>query len=279
MIAIRQTRTILDQIVERKRERLLIQRQAQPLEYLQEEVRLAAMADQLPATGNFARQIRRDKSLGIIAEIKKASPSKGIIQPDFHPAEQAAAYVAAGVQAISVLTEEHYFQGCSQDLSSVCAVAPLPILRKDFIIEPGQIYEARLLGASAVLLICSLLDDQTLADFLELANSLGLAALVEIHDLPELMRALDCGAQVIGINNRDLRTFEVDLRTIERLAGLIPQDRTIVAESGITTAADLARVYRAGAQAALIGETLMRAAGSRSSVREHLDSLFQELPR
>jgi indole-3-glycerol phosphate synthase len=279
MIAVRQTQTILDQIVERKHGRLFIERQSCPVDRLREQVAQAQSEGRLPPAVDFARRIRRENSIGIIAEIKKASPSRGVIQPDFRPAGQAAAYESAGVQAISVLTEEYYFQGSSHDLAAARAAAALPLLRKDFIIEPGQIYEARLLGASAILLIGALLDDEQLAASLTLAHTLGLAALVEIHDLPELMRALACGARLIGINNRDLRTFHIDLGTTERLAGLIPQDRTIVAESGIATPADLARVYRAGAHAALIGETLMRAGSSAAAVKSCLDTLFQEMPR
>jgi indole-3-glycerol phosphate synthase len=217
--------------------------------------------------------------LSLIAEIKKASPSKGLIQPDFNPAEQAAAYAAAGVQAISVLTEEDYFLGSDEHLKAVHAAVTVPILRKDFTVEPGQIYEARLLGASAVLLICAVLEDKELVEYLQLTHELGMQALVEIHSLPELMRALSAGAQVIGINNRDLHSFHVDLNTTERLAGLIPNDRVIVAESGITTANDLARVYRAGAHAALIGETLMRSAGSPESVRAKIHELFGAMPK
>lgn len=279
MTAILETQSILDQIVAKKRQRLGICRAAQSLGALREQFEQARNQNILAQVHNFTAGLHQHKSLGVVAEIKKASPSKGIIQPDFHPADQAQAYADAGVQAISVLTEEDYFSGSLQDLILVRAQVSLPLLRKDFIIEPGQIYEARLAGASAVLLICALLDDQTLAEYLDLAHQLGLAALVEIHDLPELMRALAVGASLIGINNRDLRTFHVDLTVTERLAGLIPAGRTIVAESGLMTARDVARVYRAGAHAILVGEALMRAAGSPDSVRQQLQVLLEELPR
>ncbi len=278
-MAIRQTQTILDEIVEKKQQRLLIRRSQQPLEALQEKLQTAIQTGALPPAADFTADLRQSKSLSIIAEIKKASPSKGVIQPDFRPAEQALAYAAAGVQAISVLTEEDYFAGSSQDLQAVHAAVPTPLLCKDFIIEPGQIYEARLLGASAVLLICALLGDDDLANYLKLTKSLGMSALVEIHDLPELMRALAVGANVIGINNRDLKTFHVELGTTERLAGLIPTGRIIISESGIATPHDLARVYRAGVHGVLIGETLMRSAGSPDLVQNKIHELFRELPR
>lgn len=277
MMAIRQTQTILDKIVEKKQQRLLERRKAQPLELLMATFDQAIKSGQLSPVADFAAELRQPKTLSIIAEIKKASPSKGIIQPDFHPAEQAVAYMKAGVQAISVLTEEDYFLGSDQDLQAVHAAVPTPILRKDFIIEPGQIYEARLMGASAILLICAILDDEELGSYLELAQKLGLSVLVETHDLPELMRALAVGANIIGINNRDLRSFHVDLHTTERLAGLIPTDKIIVAESGIVTPHDMARVYRAGAQAVLIGETLMRSAGSTDSIQAKIEELFGEM--
>jgi len=279
MTAILQTQTVLDQIVAKKQQRLAISRSSKSLGELREHFEQARNDKALPVITDFAFGLRQPKSLGVIAEIKKASPSKGIIQLDFHPEQQAQAYVSAGVQAISVLTEEDFFQGSLQDLARVHSKVSLPLLRKDFVIEPGQLYEARLAGASAILLICALLDDKTLVEYLELSEQLGLAALVEIHDLNELMRALAAGAALIGINNRDLATFHVDLAVTERLAGLIPAGRTIVAESGLMTPQDVARVYRAGAHAVLIGESLMRAAGSDESVSRQLASLFKELPR
>ncbi len=267
------TGTILDRIAEQKRFRLEQRQAAQSFASL----RSAAEALAEPPA-DFVAALRIPKSLGLIAEIKQASPSQGIIAPDFQPVEQARSYAAAGVQAISVLTEEDFFLGTDEHLRAVHAAVPTPLLRKDFTIDAWQIYEARLLGASAVLLIVALLDDAQLRDYLALARSLSLAALVEVHTLPELIRAIDCGAQLIGINNRDLKTFHVDLGVTERLAGIIPNDRTIVAESGISSAHDLARVYRAGAHAALIGETLMRAGSSASAVAAAIRQLYAELP-
>jgi indole-3-glycerol phosphate synthase len=271
------TGTILDRIVEQKSFRLDQRQRLLPLENLRREAE--ALIARGPGPVNFAAALRQPKSLALIAEIKRASPSKGIIAPDFHPVLQAEDYDRSNVQAISVLTEEDFFLGSDEDLAAVHQAVPLlPLLRKDFTIDSYQIYEARLLGASAILLIVALLDDALLRDLLAQARSCGLSALVEVHTLGELLRAIDCGAQVIGINNRDLKTFHVDLSVTERLAGIIPNDRTVVSESGIATARDMARVYRAGAHAVLIGETLMRKAGSGDAVDAAIRQLYAEMP-
>lgn len=281
MSPINSTGTILDRIVDQKRFRLDQRQQQRSLLDLRRD---AEALTALPA--DFAAVLKQPKSLGLIAEIKQASPSKGIIAPDFRPVEQARAYAAANVQAISVLTEEDFFLGSDDYLVAVHAAVPQPILRKDFTIDPYQIYEARLLGASAILLIVALLSDEQLREYAALAQSLGLAALIEVHTMDELMRALDCGARIIGINNRDLKSFHVDLNTTERLASVIPQDRIVISESGIVTPRDMARVYRAGAHAVLVGETLMRSAGSNladasaslSQVAATIRELYSEMP-
>jgi indole-3-glycerol phosphate synthase len=267
------TGTILDRIVEQKRFRLTQRERKLPLETL-----IAQVSALTTVPADFASVLRIPKRLSLIAEIKQASPSKGIIQPDFQPVSQAIAYAAANVQAISVLTEEDFFLGSDNDLRAIHAQVSTPLLRKDFTISAYQVYEARLLGASAILLIVAILSDRQLAELHQLARSLGLAVLVEVHNLDELLRAMSAGAEIIGINNRDLHTFHVDLSTTERLAGLIPQDKTIVAESGIENARDMARVYRAGAHAVLVGETLMRAAGSTESVTSKIKELLAQLP-
>ncbi|HEY3417196.1 MAG TPA: indole-3-glycerol phosphate synthase TrpC, partial [Armatimonadota bacterium] len=190
------------------------------------------------------------------AEVKKASPSRGVIREDFHPAEIARTYEQAGASAISVLTNEKYFQGKLAYLEEVRAVTTLPLLRKDFIIHPAQIYEA--VGrADAVLLIVAALEQGELADFIALATTCGLDTLVEVHDRAELDIALEVGAPTIGINNRDLRTFKVDLRTTFDLLPAIPADRRIVSESGIRTAAQVKELSVAGVDAILVGESLM----------------------
>ena len=248
------TGTILDRITAKKAERILSRMEHHSMEELREK----AIASPV-ITRSFAKALRTN-SLNIIAEVKKASPSKGIITEDFRPAEQALAYEAAGAAAISVLTEQDFFLGRDFHLTDIVNQVSLPVLRKDFTIDYSQIYEARIMGASAILLIAALLPDDVLASFRELAGELGLSVLCEVHTMDELMRALDIGADIIGINNRDLKTFHVDLSVTERLAPMIPQGRTIVSESGIHTPADLSRCYRSGAHAVLIGESLMRGA-------------------
>jgi indole-3-glycerol phosphate synthase len=267
------TGTILDKIIADKQKRLQERKTKITLE------ELSLQANNCKTTiPNFARSLRRGNSLSIIGEIKKASPSRGIIQPNFNPADQARAYQSAGISAISVLTEEDHFLGSDNYLREAASAVSLPILRKDFIVDPYQIYEARLLGASAILLICAVLDQPLLQELLNLTHNLGMQALVEVHNLNELMMALDSQARIIGINNRDLHSFHVDLATTERLAGVIPAGRIVVAESGIATSADMARIYRAGAHAVLIGETLMRAAGTDNSIRGTIDLLYGDLP-
>jgi indole-3-glycerol phosphate synthase len=219
---------------------------------------------------DFAAALRPVEGVALIAEIKKASPSAGIICPDFDPIRIARQYVGAGAAALSVLTDEQYFQGKLDYLRQVRDVVPVPLLRKDFIIDELQIYEAVAGGADAVLLIAALLDDAQLRDYRGLAQHLNLAALVEVHDESELERALNTGATIIGINNRDLKTFRVDLATTERLAARIPAEWTAVAESGIQTRADVDRVAGAGARAILVGESLMRSGNIGDKVKELL---------
>lgn len=196
----------------------------------------------------------------IIAEIKKASPSKGVIRVDFDPVSLARRYAESGAAAISVLTEERYFQGHLQHLQAVRQAVQIPLLRKDFLFDSYQLYEARAYGADAVLLIVAMLSDALLRELLALAATLDLAALVEVHDRDQLQRALQAGARIVGINNRDLRTFETTLVTTEILAPLVPGDVVVVAESGIEFPADIERLTRSGVTTFLIGEAFMRAA-------------------
>jgi indole-3-glycerol phosphate synthase len=214
--------------------------------------------------------LRRDAT-SIIAEVKRASPSKGPIAPDIVAVEVAAEYIAGGTAAISVLTDERFFHGSLDDLRLVAAVAEqTPVLRKDFVLDAYQIAEARAAGAAAVLLIVAALTDESLRELHQAACEYGLDALVEVHDEAELERALAAEATLIGVNNRDLRTFEVDLVTTERLATLVPPEVTLVGESGIRTRADVERLGRAGVHAVLVGETLMRAPDRAAAVRELL---------
>ncbi len=210
--------------------------------------------------GGFRAAIDRGpKQLGLIAEVKKASPSAGIIDPDFDPVRQAKRYLEGGASCLSILTDEPYFQGSLSYLSQISKFSDAPLLRKDFTIHEVQIHEAAVAGADAILLIVAALDDDTLRRLYDEAKAFQLDVLVEVHDLPEMERALELGADLIGVNNRNLKTFEVDLATTERLAEEVPDDTLLVSESGIKSTADAMRVLEAGANAVLIGETLMRA--------------------
>lgn len=208
---------------------------------------------------SFADALRADPTrLAMIAEVKRASPSAGTIAADFDPLTIARGYEKAGANALSILTDEKYFQGRLEYLSLIRSQVDIPCLRKDFIIHEAQIFEAVVAGADAILLIVAALDQPTLEHLLEVAHTYQLDALVEVHDLPELERALATDARIIGVNNRNLKTFTVDLATTEALAEEVPDDILLVAESGIKTPADAERLAEAGADALLVGETLMR---------------------
>lgn len=202
---------------------------------------------------------RGASSLGLIAEVKKASPSVGLIDPDFDPIRQAGRYIDGGASCLSILTDEKYFQGSLSYLTKIAEFSTVPLLRKDFTIHETQIHEAVIAGADAILLIVAALDDELMRRLYDEAKSFQLDVLVEVHDLPEMERALDLGADLIGINNRNLKTFEVDMATTERLAEEVPDDVILVSESGIKTHEDALRALQAGANAILVGETLMRA--------------------
>ncbi len=245
---------------------------AQRVQELKARKSLYAVRDEAegrPAGRDFAAALAAD-GLSVIAELKKASPSKGIISPDFEDVylRKAAQYEAGGAAAISCLTEPKFFLGSDAYLQNVRRTVQLPILRKDFTIDEYQIYEAKNLGADAVLLICSLLSAQQLAEYLEQAHSLGLSALVETHTEDEVQTALAVGAQIIGVNNRDLRTFSVDPQSSLRLRDAIPRDKIFVAESGIQRASDTLGLKAAGVQAVLVGEALMRAPDAAAMLRE-----------
>ena len=206
--------------------------------------------------------------VSLIAEVKKASPSAGIIRPDFDPVQIARIYEASGASCLSVLTDEKFFQGHDDYLKAVREAVTLPIIRKDFIVNDWQIYESRWLGADAILLIVAALTPTQIADYAALAHEVNMAALVEVHTEAEMEIALNANAKLIGINSRDLNTFVTDLGTVERLAAMVPKDVTLVAESGLKTTADVKRVAEAGAKAILVGETFMRAPDIGAAVRE-----------
>ncbi|MBD0380581.1 indole-3-glycerol phosphate synthase TrpC [Paenibacillus sedimenti] len=220
------------------------------------EKRIAA----LPPCLGFQQALttRKNRAMGLIAEVKKASPSKGLIRADFDPVGLAQAYQRAGADCISVLTDVQYFQGSNEYLSAVRKAVNVPLLRKDFTIDAKQIYEARLIGADAILLIAAILTTEQMKQYLALASDLGLDVLVEVHDREELERALELDTQLIGINNRNLKTFVTDLKTTEDLIQYIPPEKTVVSESGISSTQDMAYLQQIGAQAVLIGEHFMR---------------------
>ncbi|MDR3314818.1 MAG: indole-3-glycerol phosphate synthase TrpC [Oscillospiraceae bacterium] len=258
---------ILDALAAAARLRVAAAKAALPL------AALRARAEALPVQAGFPFEAAlAAPGLSFICEVKKASPSKGVIARDFPYLEIARSYAAAGAAAVSVLTEPEYFLGSDQYLREIAAAVPLPALRKDFTVDAYQIYEAKALGASAVLLICALLDLPALREYHALADSLGLSALVETHSEAEVETALAAGARVVGVNNRDLRSFQVDLATGERLGALLPPGVLFVAESGVATPADAARLRRAGADALLIGEALMRAPDKRAFLEAMRDA-------
>jgi len=226
----------------------------------------------LPPCRGFENALKdgvRRRSMGLIAEVKKASPSKGLIRADFNPAELAKSYEEAGADCISVLTDRDYFQGDNEYLGAVRKAVGLPLLRKDFIIDERQIYEARVIGADAVLLIAAILTSEQLSAFYDLAKELGMDVLVEVHDEEELHRVLELNkATLIGINNRDLKSFVTDLKTTEKLIGHMPSDVTIISESGIAGRSDMDYLESVGANGVLIGEHFMRHDNVEQSVHD-----------
>lgn len=258
---------ILDTIVQKKREEI---------ERLRERsIRddWAGQARSAPRRADFAAALERANGIGVIAEIKKASPSAGVIRADFDPPAIAKSYASGGAHCLSVLTDAPFFQGDIQYLRDVGAAVSLPLLRKDFILDPLQIFEAKLAGASAVLLIAECLTAAQMAEYVELTESLGMTTLVELYDRANLGAVLESGTRLVGINNRDLRTFHVDLRHTTDLMADIPSDRIVVSESGIKTPDDVARLHAAGVHAILVGETFMRSPDPGEKLAEMMGAL------
>ncbi len=293
---------ILDEIAEKTKKRVAEQKKKVPLEEMKRRALDIVARETNNGSSPYSKFLFRDNlaadGISFICEVKKASPSKGLIAPDFPYVEIAKEYEAAGASAISVLTEPFYFQGSNQFLMDIKKEVNIPLLRKDFTVDEYMIYEAKVIGASAVLLICAILDDEQLASYLQLAHELGMSALVEAHDEEEVRRAIACGASIIGVNNRDLRTFTVDIMNSVRLRKLIPdmvpakrspmkestkgstkgpdpfvecsvhQKMVYVSESGIKTKEDIDRLKENGTDAVLIGETFMRSSDKKKLFAE-----------
>ena len=257
--------TILDTILARKRDEVAARRQQVS------QFELKARAASAPPVRGFADAIAGKIAAGlpaVIAEVKKASPSKGVIRAEFDPAAIARSYQVGGAACLSVLTDVDFFQGSDAFLQQARAACTLPVLRKDFIVDAYQVYEARALGADCVLLIAAALDDVQLSEYAFIADALGMDVLVEVHDLDELERALPVPARLLGINNRNLKTFEVALQTTLDLQHAVPADRVLVTESGIFAPADVARMRNADVHAFLVGEAFMRQPDPGAALRE-----------
>lgn len=252
----------LKEIVLKKKERIAISKQ----KLSEEELKVKVLT--LSPTRPFVEAISKPRQISLIAEIKKASPSKGIIRENFNPQEIAKTYQDVGVQAISVLTEEDFFMGSLRFINEVKAITTVPILRKDFILEPYQVYESRYFGADAILLIADLLTKDEISEFMRIATELGMDSLVEVHDEKELKKILGMKIPVIGVNNRDLRTLEVDFKTTEKLYTLIPKDKTVIVESGIKSYQDVLFLKILGVSAILVGEAFMQASDIGKKVEE-----------
>lgn len=249
---------ILDEIAEHSRERVKVAKEKLSLNVIRD---LALSSEK----GNFAfESALKREGLSFICECKKASPSKGVIADDFPYVDIAREYESAGADAISVLTEPKYFLGRNEYLREISDAVKIPVLRKDFVVDEYMIYEAKTLGASAVLLICAILEDSKLREYIRICDTLGISALVEAHDESEIHTAIDSGARIIGVNNRNLKDFTVDMSNSKRLRKIIPRHVIFVSESGIKTPEDVKAAQDFGANAILVGETLMRADDKRA---------------
>lgn len=254
---------ILEEIAARTVQRVAEEKAAVPLSEMKKR------AEALDANTGFPfRKALSGDEISFICEVKRASPSKGLIAPDFPYLDIAKDYERAGASAISCLTEPFWFKGRDEYLAEISNAVTIPVLRKDFTVDEYMIYQAKTLGASAVLLICSILSKEQLSEYLGIAHSLGLSALVEAHDEDEVRTALSVGAGIIGVNNRDLRTFTVDINNSARLRKLVPPEILFVSESGIKTAADIEALRSNGTNAVLIGETLMRSPDKKAALDE-----------
>ncbi len=259
----------LDEILRRKIKSLERDRERETIDNLLKRIEI------VDGPEDFRKAIYESKAeIKIIAEIKRASPSRGIIRQDFYPEEIARIYQKAGACAISVLTEEEFFLGNLELLSMIAGVVTIPILRKDFIIDKYQIYQSRAYGADTILLMSNILDEKKLKEFIEIARKIGMEPLVEVHTEEDLKKGLDCGAEIIGINNRDLNTFKVDISVTEKLIRYIPDDKIVISESGINSREDLIRLKSLGVDGFLIGEAFMRENNIEKKVSEFISGGF-----
>ena len=259
------TPDILKKIVKHKYEEIAERKAIKSIEQLKEDIPNASPVR--PFVGSMQDNLAKGNS-AVISEIKKASPSKGVMRENFNPAEIAISYEKSGASCLSVLTDKDFFQGSEAYLQEARAACKLPVIRKDFILEPYQVYEARAIGADCILLIVSILDDKSLQSLYTLARELGMDVLIEVHDKEELLRSLPLGATLVGINNRNLRTFETSLDTSINLLEFIPEDRIVVTESGIHTANDVAKMRENNINAFLVGEAFMRVKDPGSELRK-----------
>jgi indole-3-glycerol phosphate synthase len=252
---------MLDKIIAKKREEVEQGKKVAPITYLQELIARQKLAlDLAPAL--------KGDHIRLIAEVKQASPSRGVLSPNFNPTKLAQTYVEGGAAAISVLTEANYFMGSIEHLAAIKKVAALPLLRKDFIFDPYQVYESRAYGADALLLITAILNQGQLEELMSLSHSLGLKCLVEAHNGDEVERAVLSEAEIIGINNRDLDTFTVDINITRRLRPLVPKEKIVVSESGIKSRKDMEELGKWGVHAVLVGEALITAGDVRAKMKE-----------
>ena len=254
-------KNILEEIAEKTRERIRKEKLQFPLDQLK------TLAEKAPQQPSFLEALKKP-GMSYICEVKKASPSKGLIAPEFPYLEIAKEYEVAGASAISCLTEPFYFMGSDTYLREITETVDIPVLRKDFTVDKYMIYQAKAFGASAVLLICAILNDQELLEYRELAETLGMDALVEAHDEREVKMALAADARIVGVNNRNLKDFTVDINNSVRLREMVPENILFVSESGMKTRQDIERLEQNGTNAVLIGETLMRSADKKAALQE-----------
>ena len=262
---------ILDEIAAKTRIRIEEKKKNVPEEGLREKAYELALKERKEQGGDFSfpfEKALKKEEMSFICEVKKASPSKGVIAEEFPYLKIAEEYEQAGASALSVLTEPYYFKGSNTFLEEISQRVKIPVLRKDFTVDVYMLYEAKIMGAHAILLICAILNDEELKDYMKIAEELGLSALVEAHTAEEVKRALKCGARIVGVNNRDLKTFQVDIHTSERLRSLVPEGVLYVSESGIKASEDIRRLRKNRTDAVLIGETLMRSTDKRRMLEE-----------